>query len=85
MTESLEQTAAIGNQAKQLLQSQMWTQAVERINLNLLEKMGQHHSDPIACQEIALTKKVTDNFVAYFEGIAEDGRVANYELMKKDE
>jgi hypothetical protein len=80
MSEFLEQERNRGQKAREILDNPIWKEAVSQINQSLLEKMGNHYDDPTACQVIALTKRIHDDYQEYFEAIAESGKLAAYEL-----
>ena len=80
MSEYLEQERSRGQKAREILDNPIWKEAVSQINQSLLEKMGRHYDNPQACQVIALTKMIHDDYQAYFESIAESGKLAAYEL-----
>lgn len=82
MTEYLEQERSRGQKATELLENPVWKEAVTQINQALLDKMGSHYDDPQACQVIALTKRIHDDYQEYFEAIAESGKLAAFELSK---
>lgn len=92
MSESLENDRQLmesekrrGQQAQAILDNQVWKDAVRTINESLLEKMGDIdvYNDPKACQLIAMAKRTNDNYVEYFETIAESGKLAEFQLAKE--
>ncbi len=76
---------ARGQRAKEILESDLWIEAMERIDNSLLFKMEEHHSDPKACQEIALTRVIKTHFVSFFAEIRETGKMAVIQLERERE
>ena len=66
--------------AREILSNELWQEAVENIDRNLLAKMAEYHSDPAKCQEVALTKKISSLFVQFFQDIADTGKMAVIQL-----
>ncbi|MCP3704617.1 MAG: hypothetical protein GY954_17015 [Alteromonas sp.] len=83
MSESLEQESDRGQQARALIESPLWIEATVRLNQNLLDKLARHYDDIEACQLVAITKVIHDNYVSHFETIAEDGILADFEIAKQ--
>ena len=74
-----------GREAGRIINSDLWKEAIEGIDRSLLDKMIEHHGDAKACQEIAMTKVVVDNFVSWFKEIEETGQMAEYQLNQEAE
>lgn len=77
---NLRQESARGQEASNIVKSDLWNEAMDTIKRNLLSKMTEYHSDPKACQEIALTMVVVEKIEEYFKTLAETGQMADYQL-----
>jgi len=82
---SLNDEVQRGQWATQILENSLWQEAIAHIDASLLEKMREHHSDPRACQEIALTKKVADLIFAFFADVRDTGKLAQIQLNTERE
>lgn len=79
----LEEEVRRAGKAREILENELWKEAIASIDASLLEKMAEYHSDMVACQEIALTKKISSLFVEYFEDIRETGKMAAIQIERE--